>query len=219
MAEGSSSPNLQIDPKRARFPRCIVWTPLPLISWFVPFIGHLGICREDGVILDFAGPNFVCIDNFSFGAVARYLQISKEKCNALSLPSFYKSEDQHWQDEAEREISTWDDALQKGTQEYQHHAYSLFTCNCHSFVANNLNRLRFSTGGWNVVNLAALIFIKGKWVSKASIVRSVLPSLIVYGLGLAFGGSTFLMYVAIFIFLLVGWFLVGTYCFKNLIQL
>lgn len=96
MAEGSSSPNSQIDPKRARFPRCIVWTPLPLISWFVPFIGHLGICREDGVILDFAGPNFVCTDNFSFGAVARYLQISKEKVYSTLLFSRSLQCDQHF---------------------------------------------------------------------------------------------------------------------------
>lgn len=77
--EESSAKGFQIDPRRARFPYCIVWSPLPVISWFIPFIGHVGICREDGVILDFAGPNFVCVDNFTFGAATRYLQISKEK--------------------------------------------------------------------------------------------------------------------------------------------
>lgn len=75
----SASPIMLIDPRRARFPCCIVWTPIPVISWLIPFIGHIGICREDGVILDFAGPNFVCVDNFAFGAVARYFQINKEK--------------------------------------------------------------------------------------------------------------------------------------------
>lgn len=79
--------SLQIDPKRARFPCCIVWTPLPVISWLVPFIGHIGICREDGVILDFAGPNFVCVDNFAFGAVARYIQMNNGKVHYI-LHSF-----------------------------------------------------------------------------------------------------------------------------------
>lgn len=79
MIEDSVAQIMRIDPKRARFPCCIVWTPLPVLSWLVPFIGHIGICREDGVILDFAGPNFVCVDNFSFGSVARYIQFSKEK--------------------------------------------------------------------------------------------------------------------------------------------
>jgi transmembrane protein 222 len=68
-----------IDPKGARFPCCIVWTPLPFITWLVPFIGHLGICREDGVILDFAGPYFVSVDSFAFGAVTRYIQISEDE--------------------------------------------------------------------------------------------------------------------------------------------
>ncbi|PON71526.1 DnaJ-like [Parasponia andersonii] len=203
MIEGSTSLMFRIDPKRQRFPCCIVWTPLPVISWLIPFIGHIGICREGGVILDFAGPNFVSVDNFAFGAVARYIQISKEKCHIFSLPTLYKGEDQHGADEPERGILTWDDALRKSTQEFQHRSYNLFTCNCHSFVANNLNRLRFSTGGWNVVNLAALIFLKGKWVSKASMVRSFLPFLVVVGLGLAFGGSTFLTFLAFFTFFLV----------------
>jgi hypothetical protein len=29
----------QIDAKNNRYPYCIVWTPLPLITWFLPFIG------------------------------------------------------------------------------------------------------------------------------------------------------------------------------------
>jgi transmembrane protein 222 len=56
-----------IDPERARFPYCIVWTPLPLISWFVPFIGHTGIAMSDGVIHDFAGPYFIGVDELAFG--------------------------------------------------------------------------------------------------------------------------------------------------------
>lgn len=75
MVEGG----MQIDLRRERFPYCIVWTPLPITSWLIPFIGHIGICREDGVILDFAGPSCVSIDDFAFGAVARYIQINKDK--------------------------------------------------------------------------------------------------------------------------------------------
>lgn len=36
--------NKRIDIKNQRYPFCIVWTPLPLISWFIPLIGHTGIC-------------------------------------------------------------------------------------------------------------------------------------------------------------------------------
>ena len=34
----------KIDKINQRYPFCIVWTPLPLISWFIPIIGHTGIC-------------------------------------------------------------------------------------------------------------------------------------------------------------------------------
>ena len=36
--------NSQIDVKYQRYPYCIVWTPIPLISWIFPMIGHVGIC-------------------------------------------------------------------------------------------------------------------------------------------------------------------------------
>ncbi|XP_065860071.1 protein RTE1-HOMOLOG [Euphorbia lathyris] len=209
-----------VDPKRARFPYCVVWTPLPVISWLIPFIGHIGICREDGVILDFAGPNFVCVDNFAFGAVARYIQINKELDCSISLQHYaFSNEDQYNMNANGRDTLTWDAALRKSTQEFQHHAYSLFTCNCHSFVANSLNRLGFHSGGWNVVNLAALMFLKGQWVNTGSMVRSYLPFVLVCGVGLILGRLTFLSFLAFFNFLLVGWFLLGTYFFKNLIQL
>jgi hypothetical protein len=33
-----------IDHENQRYPYCIVWTPIPLISWMIPIIGHTGIC-------------------------------------------------------------------------------------------------------------------------------------------------------------------------------
>jgi hypothetical protein len=36
---------VNIDKTINRYPFCIVWTPLPLISWIIPIIGHTGICR------------------------------------------------------------------------------------------------------------------------------------------------------------------------------
>lgn len=33
-----------LDKANNRFPFCIVWTPLPVITWILPFFGHTGIC-------------------------------------------------------------------------------------------------------------------------------------------------------------------------------
>lgn len=38
-----------------RYPFCLVWTPIPLLTWLFPFVGHLGIATSNGVIRDFAG--------------------------------------------------------------------------------------------------------------------------------------------------------------------
>lgn len=75
----------EIDPAKDKFPCCLVWTPLPVVSWLAPFIGHVGICQEDGVILDFSGSNFVNVDSFAFGAVARYLQLDRKQVDFHSV--------------------------------------------------------------------------------------------------------------------------------------
>ncbi|XP_020677623.1 protein RTE1-HOMOLOG isoform X1 [Dendrobium catenatum] len=215
---GRGSPLGPIDPRKARFPCCIVWTPLPLISWLVPFIGHIGICREDGVILDFAGPHFVSVDHFNFGSVTRYIQLSREEGSlSTNLADSPKNEALE-----SNEKMTWDDALRKSTQDFQHRSYSLFTCNCHCFVANCLNRMSYGCSRhrrWNVVNLAVLMFFRGTWVDKLAVLKSFLPFATVLCLGLLLGGTNFFVFLGGFALALVGWFLVGTYCFKSLVLL
>ena len=34
----------------------ILWSPLPPITWLIPFIGHMGIATSRGVACDFQGP-------------------------------------------------------------------------------------------------------------------------------------------------------------------
>jgi hypothetical protein len=68
-----------IDVERDRFPYCIVWTPIPMISWILPFIGHMGIANSEGIIYDFAGPYFISVDDFSFGRPTRYIQLDPKK--------------------------------------------------------------------------------------------------------------------------------------------
>ena len=72
-----------LDVARSRFPYAIVWTPLPCISWFLPFIGHMGICDSRGVVYDFAGPYTIGTDNMAFSQPTRFAFFS----SALSAPS------------------------------------------------------------------------------------------------------------------------------------
>jgi hypothetical protein len=59
----SNSLTDRIDVGRVRYPHCIVWTPIPVLTWLFPFVGHMGIARTDGVIRDFAGPYYVSVSS------------------------------------------------------------------------------------------------------------------------------------------------------------
>jgi len=63
----------RIDRKRGRYPFCIVWTPIHPITWFLPFVGHMGVCDSRGVCLDFTGA--IGVDDLAFGRPTRYLQL------------------------------------------------------------------------------------------------------------------------------------------------
>ena len=52
-----------INSSTERYPRCIVWTPIHPITWFAPYVGHLGICDTEGIVHDFAMPYAVTVDN------------------------------------------------------------------------------------------------------------------------------------------------------------
>ncbi|XP_036418478.1 transmembrane protein 222 isoform X2 [Colossoma macropomum] len=91
----------KIDPNSSRYPYCIVWTPIPVLSWLFPFIGHMGICTSTGVIRDFAGPYFVSEDNMAFGRPTKYWM--------LDVSKVYTSGS-----------NAWDTAVHDASEEYKH---------------------------------------------------------------------------------------------------
>uniref|UniRef100_A0A0E0DU95 Protein REVERSION-TO-ETHYLENE SENSITIVITY1 n=1 Tax=Oryza meridionalis TaxID=40149 RepID=A0A0E0DU95_9ORYZ len=207
----------EVDQKGTRFPCCIVWTPLPVVSWLAPYIGHVGIAREDGTVMDFAGSNFVSVDDLAYGSAARYLQLDRRKCCFPANLAAHVCASSYEHSEAGTAIS-WDDALQSGARRFEHKCYNLFTCNSHSFVASCLNRLAYGGSvGWNVLNLAALVWLRGRWLGKMAVVRSLLPFAAVACVGVLMAGWSFLIGMAAFSSLLLGWFVLGVYCFKGLV--
>eukprot|EP00249_Psilotum_nudum_P017183 c26199_g1_i1 orf=385-1092(-) len=209
---------LPINPNAARFPFCIVWTPLPIVSWLAPFVGHIGICQEDGVILDFAGSFFVNVDNFAFGATARYARLSMDQCCFPPHLSGHTCKTGFSHAQVGTAIS-WNDGLRSSMQKFQHKSYNMFTCNCHSFVASCLNRFAYQGYiSWNIITVIAFVLFKGRWVDKMAVVRSFAPFIVVMCIGLFMAGWPFFIGWASFSFLLIGWFILGAYCFKGLIE-
>ena len=66
-------PKINLDPKNQRFPFCLVWTPLPCVTWFLPSIGHVGIGTSEGIIRDYAGDFHVAENHMAFGNPTKYL--------------------------------------------------------------------------------------------------------------------------------------------------
>jgi hypothetical protein len=52
---GANVSSVEWNPTRDSFPMALVWTPIPVLTWLLPIVGHLGIATTDGIIHDFAG--------------------------------------------------------------------------------------------------------------------------------------------------------------------
>ncbi|XP_011255700.1 transmembrane protein 222 [Camponotus floridanus] len=156
LSNDSPEMDLSIYPERQRFPFCIVWTPLPLLTYFLPFIGHMGIATSTGVIRDFAGPYHVSEDNMAFGKPTKYWQLDYTK--------------------AKGSIQGWDAGVAEASEIYKTRMHNLCCDNCHSHVATALNLMSYdNSSSWNMVKLAFFMLLHGKYVSVLGFLKTWLP--------------------------------------------
>lgn len=145
-----------IDKTRDRYPFCIVWTPIPILTWLFPIIGHMGICLSNGVIRDFAGPYVVGENNMAFGRPTKYWQLTPSKVNGG--------------------VQSWDHGVTEASEIYKGRMHNLFCDNCHSHVATALNIMNYNNStSWNMVKLAFLTAIYSKYVSFAGFLKTWIP--------------------------------------------
>ncbi|XP_050318838.1 transmembrane protein 222 [Bactrocera neohumeralis] len=142
-----------------RFPYCIVWTPIPVLTWLLPMIGHMGICTSTGIIRDFAGPYYVSEDKMGFGRPTRYLRLNPKNVAGGS--------------------AEWDEAVAKASILYGTRMHNLFCDNCHSHVATALCGMRYNRRtSWNMVVLCLWIFVCGRYVGFLGFIKTWLPFII-----------------------------------------
>ena len=134
----------KIDKRNNRYPFCIVWTPIPCITWLLPCIGHAGICDSNGVIHDFSGPYYVSIDDMAFGNPTKFV--------ILKL--------------SQREFNDYDKAVQSAMIKYNKMDYNFFCNNCHSFIANALNKLKYQgRSDYTMVDVWWMLCTRTKYLS------------------------------------------------------
>ncbi|XP_043270114.1 transmembrane protein 222 [Venturia canescens] len=163
MSNSPSVVDLKVDPARRKFPFCIVWTPIPGLTYLFPFIGHMGIATSTGIIRDFAGSYHVSEDRMAFGQPTKYWQLDYNHVRGGQ--------------------DGWDSGVAEASAIYQTRTHNLCCDNCHSHVATALNIMNYkSSSNWNMVKLAFFMLIHGKYVSFWSFLKTWLPFLIIVGL-------------------------------------
>lgn len=151
-----------MDHKKSRYPFCIVWTPIPILTWICPLIGHMGIAMASGVIRDFAGPYYVSEDEMAFGKPTKYWQLHPEK--------------------AQGGRQGWDTGVAEASEVYKTRMHNLCCDNCHSHVAYALNSMQYEGSmSWNMVKLWFFMLVYGKYVSVWGFLKTWLPFLVLAG--------------------------------------
>ena len=148
----------EIDLKSSHFPYCIVWTPIPFLTYLFPSIGHTGIGTSSGIIHDFAGSFFVSVDDFAFGKPTKYIKMKL----------------------TEQEKYNWDRAIEKGDNKYNMEEHNIFINNCHSHVAYVLNQLNYKgKNNYNMVSIWWMLILKGRYVSFCGFFKTYFGFLII----------------------------------------
>jgi hypothetical protein len=167
-------PLTKIDPARERYPHCVVWTPIPVLSWLFPMIGHMGICDSQGIIHDFAGPYYISEDSMLFGNPVKYWDLT---------PYLAAKRDALYNLDASVVSKEYDQALGTTTDYFrQTQMYNFFTNNCHSFVAYVMEAAGIGKGSWNMCKLTLFMMIFGRYVSIGRFLKAHLPCLVLWAM-------------------------------------
>ena len=140
--------NAQFDADDQRFQYAIVWTHLPPITWILPFIGHMGICDSRGVIYDFVGG--IGKGDMMLGPPCRYLRL----------------------DPLQARKGTWDAAVHRANDIYEHRIHNICCDNCHSHVAVALEQMKYrAISHWNMVVLCFWVFFTAPYTSFCAFLK------------------------------------------------
>lgn len=124
----------------------ILWSPLPVITWIIPFIGHLGIADSNGIASDFQGPFYVGDrGRMAFGSPTRALRINIHDVSGGA--------------------AEWDQMIQEANDIYRGRMHNICCDNCHSHVACALNRMHLWNIKWDMVKLCFLVFFRARFLS------------------------------------------------------
>eukprot|EP00929_Paragymnodinium_shiwhaense_P051558 TRINITY_DN25928_c0_g1_i2.p2 TRINITY_DN25928_c0_g1~~TRINITY_DN25928_c0_g1_i2.p2 ORF type:complete len:136 (+),score=22.17 TRINITY_DN25928_c0_g1_i2:279-686(+) len=121
----------------------------------MPVIGHMGVAGPDGQIYDFSGAPFGNgRGKMMVGSVVRYIQLRPGAARKAPLGT----------------------AIRESNDIYKDRCHNIVMDNCHSHVAVALEIAGYQgISRWNMVMLAIWMFVSGKYVDTASVLKHWLP--------------------------------------------
>ncbi|ESO12120.1 hypothetical protein HELRODRAFT_62632 [Helobdella robusta] len=159
-SQGSLAKN---DIEKNLYPHSIVWTPIPILTWFIPCLGHMGICTTNGIIRDFAGPYYVSENHMAFGNPTKFWQM-----DLMYIPASSNLRE------------TWDRGVYEASEVYKGRMHNLFCDNCHSHVAMALNEMRYKNkSNWNMVSVWFAFTRHSRYVSFGRLIKTWIPFIII----------------------------------------
>ena len=84
--------------------KCILWSPIHPLTWFLPFFGHIAIADSQGNVYDFQGTFNVGKNHMLFGYPTKYVQLVPPGENDAQ----------------------WDEAVFKAIRQYKQEYYSIW---------------------------------------------------------------------------------------------
>jgi len=161
-----------IDRRRDRYPFSLVWGPLPLISWLIPFVGHLGICDSEGRVHDFAGPYTIGLDHFMV-PVTRFLPL-----DLSTLPLSSKDDSSSGVTSSNR-AQVWDDAIHTADSHFANQIHNICCNNCHHHVSMAMREMGMTAGYGTQVRCAWQVLSRGQWKSTGAMLMTLGPFLLI----------------------------------------
>ncbi len=150
---------INIDKKNDRYPYSLVWSSIPCITHIIPWIGHLGICKSNGIIYDFAGHCLVNENHFFFEKPYEYAFLEPK----------------------ENERIKWDQSIDKVVNKYRRMNYNFFCNNCHSFCCEVLNEIKYNgKNNYGMISVWWLVVTKGKYLSCCNVFKTYIVFTVIF---------------------------------------
>ena len=153
---------VEIDRENEKYPLCITWTVVPVVTAFLPFVGHPAICDKNSVHHDFSFPNIIHSGKQPIlGKTLKYIKL--EYGDNITDDDLIKS-------------------IEEADKKWKKISHKYFYDNCHDYVVDILNGIKHKNkDNWTVRKLMGHLIVDSTYVNGKRKFYSIFPSIAIWG--------------------------------------